>query len=653
MSGSARRRVPLALVPVAIWFVAVLVLGVCKVSGSSIAAYGESNRPTAGQVRPVRGDEYLQRTPLVLRQAAQGFPSSTELGMGDHDTGILADLPTSRWTAVLRPQTIGYAFFDVERAFALEWWLVLSAPFVAVYALVVLLTRRVLVATLAGLATAVAPAALWWAIPAMGMSVGFAVGAAAFVVAAGRARSRTGVFAASVAAGWALAGLAAVLYFPWTVPLALLALPLGLIGWRHERRTDDRSGEASARPHPLWSWLPGAAVFAALIAGFLVEHRVAIQSVQSTVYPGERRSSAGGIDLRLLLAAPFDAFAGSRSVASVDGINQSEVAAGVALWLPVMLAHGTLWSWRHSRDHVARSAWWAMTACTIMLAWAVLPVPDLLGRLTLLDRVPPERLLLPLSVAGAVVAALFVSAVGRADDVAATPSVRTRAITMTAALTAWAGAATTIDGNPISRWWVLVLCVAIAAVAWALLSGRGSAALAAVVVLTGFSTLRINPVQVGLGPILDSPLMAQIDEVSNGEPAAATDGTDRRWVLNGNDPDGYGILAASGVPLLSGLSLYPDEDTWEIVDPADAEADVWNRYGRVNVYLTPDDQAPVLGAPYPDVIEMSIGACNVALLELQVTVVVSPTPIDTPCLQPIGAPPDAADEFWFYTTVAS
>jgi hypothetical protein len=641
-----RRR---ALAPIALWLCVIAVLTVGKVSGSSIAIYGEHNRPSAGQPRQIRGDEFLQRTPLVLRVVRDGFPDRTELGVGVHDTGVLADLPTGNWTMVLRPQAIAYHLLDVERAFALEWWLVLSAPFLGLYGLLVLLTRKVLLSVAAGLAVAVAPAALWWAIPSMGMAVGFAAACAAFLVAAGRAGTRRSAAAFALGAGWSGAGLVTVLYLPWTLPLALVCVPIGLLAWRDARRVRRADGADVA---PIgWALGPAVAAAGLLTLGFLVQHRTAISGIQSTIYPGDRRSSSGGLDLRLLLSSPFDTFAGERSLSTVDGINQSEAAAGFAFWLPLLLAHGTLWSWRRSTDLVARCAWWAMTACTVMLAWAVLPIPGFVGRLTLLDRVPPERLLLPLTVGATVTAALYAAARSHVDIADASDTAETsrapvsRAVWLTVAATAWAGLTLQIDGHRVSRGWVTLLCVIVGFVAWALLRGRGTVALAAVVVLSSFSTLRINPVQVGLQPILGSPLMRQIRSVP--PPTAGT-----RWVMSGKDPDGYGILTASGVPLLSGLSLYPDATAWHRLDPTGGLARTWNRYGRVNVYVQPGDDPVVMGAPYPDVIEVSLGACSSTFRELAIGMVVSDAPITSTCLRQVGPPPTTGDELWFYAPVA-
>jgi hypothetical protein len=218
-----------AWLPVVLCLLVVCVLGTAKVNGSSVSLYGD-NAPAAGQARPIRSDEYLTRTPLAVRQVVQGFPVSTTLGNGQHDTGVLSDLPERGWPMVLRPQTTPYHLFDVERAFAFEWWLIVAAPFLGIYWLVMALTRRVGLAVLAGAAIALSPAVVWWSIPAGGMTIGAAAAAAAALVEAGRAGRARSAVGFGALAGWALAVLATGLYVPWTLGMALVLFPVAVVG---------------------------------------------------------------------------------------------------------------------------------------------------------------------------------------------------------------------------------------------------------------------------------------------------------------------------------------------------------------------------------------------------------------------------------------
>ena len=56
--------------------------------------------------------------------------------MGDHDLAVVSDLPTGGWETLLRPHTLPYHVFGLERAFAFEWWIsFLALPAIGVYIL--------------------------------------------------------------------------------------------------------------------------------------------------------------------------------------------------------------------------------------------------------------------------------------------------------------------------------------------------------------------------------------------------------------------------------------------------------------------------------------------------------------------------------------
>ena len=622
----------------------VIVLGFAKVSGSSAAVYGLGNRPDAGQVRPIRTDEYLQRTPLVMRQAQLDFPTTMQVGMGTHSTAVLSDLPVKAWTALLRPQTLPYFVFDVERAFAFEWWLVLTAPFLGVYAVVLSLTRRVGLASFTGAAVALSPAALWWAIPSMGMSIGWSSACAAALLAAGRARRRPAAIAFALAAGYAMAALTLLLYIPWILPLTLVFASVVIGSWLGR---DIRPTKATLLT--ILGVAGGTALV--LVTAFVLRERDAISAIMGSAYPGARRNPAGEGSLATLFSAPFDTFAGATPLATVNGTNQSDTAVGLMLWIPVLLAEGTLWGWRRSADQVRRVLALLMIVLLALLAWCVLPVPSWVGGILKFDLVLSTRMYLPLTVGGLLLIALFVhvrqTERGAGIDVAAGKADRFRmAAGVLAALTAWAGLALRVNSLAISRTWITVLALLVAVIAYLVLTGRTTAAMVSVLALTSFSSLRINPVQVGMQPLVAAPLIEQIDAVRALQPDR--DGT---WLLAGTDINGYGPLAASGVPLTSGLSLYADQNAWAVLDLEDDDEPSWNRFGRVEFGIFPDATETRISTPVADVITVEIGACRPELAELGVAYVVTHERIDSPCLTQILPDPTTTDRFWVYELV--
>src|SRR5690349_16352946 len=94
----------LLAVPIAAALI-IVVLGLLRVSGSSIALHDESKSSPEliGQPRQARSDEFAVRTPLVVRQSRLGFPAETDMGIGEHDTGVLSDLPVKAISTIIKP----------------------------------------------------------------------------------------------------------------------------------------------------------------------------------------------------------------------------------------------------------------------------------------------------------------------------------------------------------------------------------------------------------------------------------------------------------------------------------------------------------------------------------------------------------------------
>src|SRR5438132_1314372 len=221
------QRIPVPLrFPIAV-IVVVVVLGSLKLTGSSVSfdARVDLHRGpvVAGRARAVRTDEYQVRTPLAVRQAALGFPNRDEIGVGEHDMGVLYDLPTRGWEILVRPQTWPYHVFGLGRAFAFEWWIpFLALPALGLYALALALGIRALTAALIAMLVVLSPFVQWWTLPVTGTAIGYTCLAAAALVVATRLRSPYAKVGMAVATGWLGACLVVVLYPPSLVPLVLV-----------------------------------------------------------------------------------------------------------------------------------------------------------------------------------------------------------------------------------------------------------------------------------------------------------------------------------------------------------------------------------------------------------------------------------------------
>jgi hypothetical protein len=609
---------------------AVVVMGSLRLSGSSIsldARIGSHTGPVAaGRARAIRTDEYQVRTPLAVRQAELGFPDRTEIGVGEHDTGVLYDLPTRGWEIAVRPQTLPYHVFGLERAFAFEWWILfLALPALGLYALALALGIRALTAALIAMLVVLSPFVQWWTLPVTGTAIGYACLAAAALVAATRVRSWYARVGMAAVAGWLGACAVVVLYPPSVAPLVLVAgaAAIAAIARSFPPREQRRSW---------WMGLfvvgaVAGVVGGALLIGFVLAHRDALDALSNSVYPGMRRNGGGTDDPATLFGAPLDLLQSTRSAATVavNGINQSEASAGLFTIFAVavaVVASRTRAFWRPWRSRAVLLA--VLGTSTLLLAWYFFPIPEAVGRVLLLDRVPPFRLLVTFLIASALALGLFFDE-QRRSATKLTPVALAASTLAFAVPTVWAGVRLEIDGQTPPLWQVLLLA-AVSTIGIGLALRGVRVGLWLLVALLAAGAVAVNPLQHGLSPLVESRA-ARLGRELRARPGTGV-------VLDfweGQKTERVG-LTASGVKLLSGVNLYPNESAWRVLDPTGSSRHVWNRYNNAVWGVSPPGSTPQFDAFDAYTIRVKIDPCDPRLAKLNVRTIVSLYPMTAPCL---------------------
>lgn len=631
---AARRRFDrFVSIPVVLRFpllvmVAVVVLGSLELSGSSASLYAEPGRDpdlVAGRARAPRTDEWWVRTPLLARQKTLGFPVHDEIGVGEHDMGVLSDLPARGWQVLARPHTFPYHVFGFERAFAFEWWITfLALPALGLYALALQLGLRALTAALISMLVVLCPFVQWWTASWTGTSIGYACAAGAALIAATRARSTYSRIGLAAVSGWSAACLVIVLYPPTVIPMALVAGVATVAAIAASFPPADRRREWCVR----LALVLGVAcvVGAALVVAFFAVHSTGIEAVSDTVYPGRRRTPAGTGDLRRLFGAPFDLIESTRSARelTVNGVNQSEASAGLFTLFAVaaasVLTRGIV-QWRYWRSRAVLVGVLGISA--VLLAWYLVPLPDVVGRITRFDRLRPNRLLMAFAVASALALGLFLDAQHRSRK-------RLRPLPLAAGTaafavpTVWAGLGLRIDGELAPLWQVLLLA-AVGTVGVGLALQGTRLGLWVLVGLFAVSAATVNPLQHGLDTLFDHPA-ARLGRELRARP-------DTGAVLNfwGGEITVRGGLTASGVDLVSGVNFYPNKAAWRVLDPDDSMRQAWDRYNNAIWSAGPPGSKPqIIGSE--DTVLVTVDPCDPRLSRLGVGTIVAFEQMSLPCL---------------------
>jgi hypothetical protein len=227
----------------------------------------------------------------------------------------------------------------------------------------------------------------------------------------------------------------------------------------------------------------------------------------------------------------------------------------------------------------------------------------------LLDQVPPQRLYHALGVIGAIAFGLTVC------FVAGLPVVNRRRIAVTAAVatfvaTAAAGARFTIQDAPLPGGRVVIVAVVVAVAVGATIIGLVRSGAVALATLAVAVTLFANPLQRGLGPLTDSPALAEINAEAERSPGVW-------WVSTSDVPADIAVLTASQAPMISGPSVYPNEEIWLRIDPDRSEAASWNSFSHVMVDALPDGAATTMSRE-ADILHLGLDLCGADAAALEI-----------------------------------
>lgn len=572
--------------------------------GSSLpiwnAVLPDRNEPgvglVAGTPRAIRFDEWAVLTPAMLSQAPRGFPDRNE-AVGGGNTPLLMDLPVRSLPAVIRPQFWGFFLFDTAHGFSFYWnfrvfGLVLSAFF-----LFMLLTRNDFWLSVVGALWLYYSSFVQWWFSQAGTSLilSFCVLAVSAILLCFSTTTALICLSACLIVPFSVT-FALSIYPPFQIPMAyLLFFLLAGYAWGHPK---DRRIRTLA---PLRAAALAATIFGtvALLWMFYAQARDTITLVSHTEYPGGRRSSGGELGLERLFSEFFGLFFFREGTAPQQWENVCEASNFLLLFPLVLPEVFTNFLRRTKNDPVVLLL---LVYIALLTTWMLVPVPAWVGTVSLLDRVPAKRALIGVGIANIILIVRFLS---HPSDTTVSGAPRLDGKTVAAAaaifLMLWA------YGRMLSRHLGIAMStlqiVGVSSL-FAFLSSCvlkhqrrlfGMAILPAVIA----ANYDVNPISIGLGPILGKQALPVVTAAAQAAPGA-------RWVAYGNNIVGN-FLQAAGVNVFNGTKFAPELSTMRHLDPAVRDVAIYNRYANVQVLPQENaggSQGPAVGVgsagPLPD-----------------------------------------------------
>jgi len=597
-------------------YVVLVLLGITQSSIGIDTLREDPAAPTGimiGPGLPIRTDEYLTSTPILLGVAATGAvddfnPLTAPQGFftlvphGPVSTVVLFDGSALRLGPLLPDQML----------LAAHWWLPYLLLALGAPALFGSLAGSRWTGLFFGLLVVVSPASAWWSGTPVTI-VGFTVAGAAALV---RCRDMLVARRRPLAIAWGAA--AAVLlarvplhYQPWSIVLAVTIVAVAAVSLLADRTT---------RRQALFAVGAVGAAALLLALGVVAENIGGVRASLATLYPGARLGAGSVNPVQEIFAATSLADLRRQDLVGTNGSEISSSFAVAAVWAVLLLVVGVRF-----RDRVHRTA--ALTALGFTACWFTWCLVDFgtwAARIPILNRVPSYRAADVVGYLGILLLCLVLPALTRPIGVR-------RAVLIAgsvAILAAWAGSqlrASNVPTLSVTAVWLSSLLLG-AVVLAITLRPRQWQGYAAAVALGAVLIWNVNPVLVGLADLRGSDIARQLlDEA----PQLREEG--ELWASDDVHVDA--LLVATGVPSLSSRQIAgPDADAWRLLDPTGASEQVWNRGGSYIAFSWTAGDAIAFTNPAPDVIQIAVSPCVLHERMPHLDTVVSSTRLTEACV---------------------
>lgn len=607
---------------------ALLAVGLAGFTGSSYWFYGSldplltpherSSREVFAHNRAIRSDEWAVDTPLgrVQQTAVPAFPIvNRQMGLG-HLQRNPFDAPVLDWGLAFRPLVWPLLLGNLW-SHGVLWFLRSALLFLGLYALMRAVVddpdalpdasrRRANIAGIAAIALFFSSWLTWWLSHGQAQVVAFA----GLVVLAARKRRDARTLGRRLLWTGSAFYFAACAFFNFFAPiwapiLWVVSAAVFDLHWKTERNL----GRAALRTIPVLVVVAAGAIIAILY------YTPYLALVADTIYPGRRIAVAGELPSGRLVDMIWPALemispmhGHPRYRGKAPGMNECEAACiecAPFLLLGLMaVLDGPV---RRAVTSALRRSPAMVVACAVLGAWLMLPLPRVLGDLTLLRWSPWNRTWLPFGLACAALAA--------------------------AALTELAAE----QGARRWPWRYVLVATGFLLVSWCLAAGQvvaldprliNTSAVMAVLIIAGVAMIGTRwaapvmalawavPLVLANGTV--NPLLRSRDLYAQGEGHAVVNRALQE--APGRIVDYTGMIGATmagfGWPMLSGLQTTPDLDLFRFLSP-DAPGlspAVYNRYAHVRFALPPEPSR----LDWADAIQLGISPCSQRLAALGV-----------------------------------
>jgi len=587
------------------------ILCLLQINGSSMGIYHilfYGNQPDknliANNPLAIRSDEWIVNTQKTIAQRNNNFqPVNKNVGLGENET-LLADAPTTDWSTLFKPHNLGFLFLPFDIAFSLKWWIVLYLLIISSYFFVLLLMpRQKTLAILLSLALAFSPFLQWWYSSGTFGSlyyILFALIAFIKLLHANHAKQR-------IAWGLALTYFgtcfALILYPPFQIPCLIVA-----VGFAVGYLLDNKNilPKATLRQSLLFI-LCSVLVAGGIVGLFLYQKKDIIATIGNTAYPGHRIVTSGGYSAEHLLSSQLSPLfenplkAASYSRPAINATNPSESSNFIFL-LPYLILPTLYLLFRSKKKRLNYSLFIIIGVTLLYFAWLFIPSLSFVGSITLLNRVPHQRLLIGLGLANFMVLVLFIKY--------HLEQRQKNQLSLNIVYSLLMFIFILIINFHVSQQFPtflsfknsILLALPFPIIIFCLIQKHFKIAALLLASFTIASTYGVNPLYRGTSTLTETPISTAIQQVAGN--------SSKRWI--GEEIYLENFATMNGKPSLTGTYLYPQLDIWQQLNQPTKQS-IYNRYAHVSFTFNRSQGSsapPILTVVGDDQFNLKIQPCD-------------------------------------------
>jgi hypothetical protein len=659
-SESASKRRLIGLVH-SVWFfpliltIALLVATVLRINGSSLGEYysyfngGLKNPNLLLDIpRPIRSDEFVVNTQMTIAQKNDNFARiNKNIGNGE-DMSMVIDAPYKDWSELFKPHNLVFFVLPFDNAFAFKWWvmgylLVLSCYFF----ILALLPKKKFLAVTISLALLFSPFVQWWYQYITLGPIYYSLFIATAVIYLLRAKGKLRSWLWGLLIAYLTVCFALVLYPPFQIACAL-AVGAFLVGYILEQLYSFPVKELLKKIVIL--------VAAGFVAGIVVlaffETRLGtFHAIEDTSYPGQRLSVSGGYSFTQLMSGNLDyqlqfvSKSVKYQIPTFGLTNQSEDSNFLPIIPFLVIPSGYLiYKYYKKRNRVDWPLLLTMLCFILFLSWMFIPGLSIIGKLTFLNRVPLNRLLIGVGVLDVLALVLVIrrlSALGK-DALGNLSTIWIfiyAAVVLVFELLFNFHVKNEFPGF-LGIYRATAFALPIPIIIYALLKKYYRTACLVFLACSFIMSVGVNPLYRGTAILTDNRLSIAIRSIASHDKG--------RWATELGSFENFPEM--NGAPSLTGVYVYPQLSLWSTIDNGKNES-VYNRYAHTNVTLNrslTNTVATSIALSGADHFGVTTDPCGSFLRQDKVKFILTDVPLPQSCVQLIKTVPYPEETFLIY-----